>query len=128
MRKCSDSRAVEPMNTLSMSKKRWAIVLQAAGVLAALAVVIGVAIVAGSAAPRAAHQQSHTVATAMAAPRPHHDPAFSLPVSVDLTAALAFVGCLLALSGWGAWQRRNRCRDCGYAPVFCQCELAGSKH
>lgn len=117
------------MNTLSMSKKRWAIVLQAAGVLAALAVVIGVAIVAGSAAPRAAHQQGQAVAvaTAAATPRSHHDPPFSLPVSVNLTAVLAILGCLLALSGWAAWQRRNRCRDCGYAPVFCQCELARSK-
>jgi hypothetical protein len=116
------------MNTLSMSKKRWAIVLQAAAVLAALAVVIGVAIVAGSAAPRASHQQGHAMATATATPRPHHDPAFSLPVGVNLTAVLAILGCLLALAGWAAWQRRNRCRDCGYAPVFCQCELAGSKH
>lgn len=120
------------MNTLSMSKKRWAIVLQAAAVLAALAVVIGVAIVAGSAAPRVAHQRGHAVATATAtattASRTHHEPAFSLPVSVNLTAVLAILGCLLALSGWAVWQRRNRCRDCGYAPVFCQCELAGSKH
>jgi len=114
------------MNTLSMTKKRWAIVLQAAAVLAALAVVIGVAIVAGSAAPRASHQQGHAVATAT--PQPHHHAVFSLPVGVNLTAVLAILGCLLALAGWAAWQRRNRCRDCGYAPVFCQCELAGSKH
>jgi hypothetical protein len=113
------------MNTLSMSK-RWVIALQAAGVLAALAVVIGVAVLAGSAAPRAAHEQHHAVAPVT--PRPHHHPSFSLPLSVNLTAVLAILCCMVALAGWAAWQRRNRCGDCGYAPVFCQCELARSKH
>ena len=113
------------MNTLSMSK-RWAIALQAAGVLAALAVVIGVAILAGSAAPPAAHRTNAAVAAA-ATPRPHHHATVSLPLTVNLTAVLAFLCCLLALAGWAAWQRRNRGHDCGYAPVFCQCELARSR-
>jgi hypothetical protein len=110
------------MNTLSMSK-RWVIAFQAVGVLAALAVVIGVAAVAGSAAPHAVHRPHHPAATATPA---HPHATFSLPVTLDLTAVLAFLGCVLALSTWAVWQRRNRCTDCGYAPVFCQCELAQS--
>jgi hypothetical protein len=124
MRKCSDSGAMQPMNTLSMSK-RWVIAFQAAGVVAALAVVIGVAVLAGSAAPQAAHRPSHT-AQAPVAQTHQHDATFALPVTVNLTAVLAFLCCLLALATWAVWQRRNRCHDCGYAPVFCRCELAGS--
>jgi hypothetical protein len=112
------------MNSLSMSK-RWVIALQAAGVMAALAVVIGGAALAGSAAPRAADRPHGTAATAgpPAPAHPHHA-TFSLPVTINLTAVLAILFCLLTLATWAVWQRRNRCTDCGYAPVFCQCELA----
>jgi hypothetical protein len=113
------------MNTLSMSK-RWAIAFQAAGVVAALAVVIGVAVLAGSAAPQAAHRPSHTAAQTAVAPPHQHHAAFTIPVTINLTAVLAFLCCVLALATGAVWQRRNRCHDCGYAPVFCQCELAGS--
>jgi hypothetical protein len=109
------------MKTFSMSK-RWIIALQAFGVMVALAVVIVVAIVAGSAASAPSHQR-HAVAV-----HPQHHATFSLPVGVDLSAVLAILCCVLALCGWAVWQRRNRCGDCGYAPVFCQCELAGSGH
>lgn len=116
------------MNTLSMSK-RWVIAFQAAGVLVALAVVVGVAVLAGSAAPRAAtHRPSHPAAQAAMAQTEQHHATFTLPVTVNLSAVLAILCCLLALSAWAAWQRRHRCRDCGYAPVFCRCELAGSGH
>jgi|tagenome__1003787_1003787.scaffolds.fasta_scaffold20903523_2 hypothetical protein len=112
------------MNTFSMSK-RWVIAFQAVGVLAALAVVIGVAFVAGSVAPRVPEQAHHTAAaTAAPAPAHPHHATFSLPATINLTAVLAILCCLLALSTWAVWQRRNRCTDCGYAPVFCQCELA----
>ena len=126
MRKCSDSGAQQPMNTLSMSK-RWVIAFQAIGVLAALAVVIGVAVLAGSAAPRTTHHSTEQAVQAAAPPAAHqHHATFSLPVTLNLTAVLAILFCLLALTTWAAWQRRNRCHDCGYAPVFCQCELAQS--
>ena len=68
------------MNTLSMSK-RWAIAFQAAGVVAALAVVIGVAVLAGSAAPQAAHRPSHTAAQTAVAPPHQHHAAFTIPVT-----------------------------------------------
>ena len=112
------------MNTLSMSK-RWVIAFQAVGVMAALAVVIGVAVLAGSAAPRADQRAHNTAAVAVAAAPAHpHHATFSLPVTLNLTAVLAILGCLMALATWAVWQRRHRCSDCGYAPVFCQCELA----
>jgi hypothetical protein len=123
MRKCSDSGAQQPMNTLSMSK-RWVIAFQAVGVIVALAVVVGVAALSGSAAPKASQRPHHAAAAGAA----HHSQAtFSLPVAVNLQAVLAILFCLLALAGWAVWQRRNRCHDCGYAPVFCQCELASGR-
>jgi hypothetical protein len=45
-----------------------------------------------------------------------------LPFSVDPEAALVVGGCLVVLMYWVAWQNRNRCDDCGYAPMFCRCE------
>ncbi|HYW28591.1 MAG TPA: hypothetical protein VE824_02190 [Gaiellales bacterium] len=106
--------------------KRWVIAFQAVGVVAALAVVIGVAVLAGSAAPKAPHSTSHAAAQAAVTQANQHHATFTLPVTINLTAVLAILGCLLALATWAAWQRRHRCHDCGYAPVFCQCELAGS--
>src|ERR1700760_3822378 len=99
MRKCSDSGVSQPMNTLSMSK-RWVIALQAIGVLAALAVVVGVAALSGSAAPKAGQRPHHAPPAVTAH---HHQATFSLPVAVNLQAVLAILLCLLALSGWAVW-------------------------
>jgi hypothetical protein len=37
-------------------------------------------------------------------------------------AVIAAVLCLVLLLWWAGWQRKHRCDDCGFCPIFCHCE------
>ena len=72
----------------------------------------------------------HPLAPRQSWPVEHdHVSVFGGVFRLDLDAFGAVVCCLALLGWWAYRQCQNRCTDCGYCPIWCQCEREdGRRH